>query len=125
MTRPEYGYTPAEFASLECNRCGDCCEDFSLGGKGPIELLRFNVVDYPVSSRPAMDFQIWLGGLTPTQRDSGWFYSCSRFERDASGLGSCTAHATRPGICSEFPYGRQITTYPNCSFNVPVVEFLD
>ena len=127
------------FDRIECNRCGDCCEDLFLnsdksdewgfwrhhGPLGWLELYAYfegREKDL-VNHFSPMDSMLFFGQLIPTLTETGSYsYACGYFERDADGLGICTIHDTRPSMCSEFPYGEP-TRYDRCTWNVELIDF--
>lgn len=108
--------TREEFKRIKCNRCGECCQRFSLGGLSPLELAGEWYRDPPGS----IDVSIWFGNLVPTQHSDGvWTYACSFF-RPAEGRrkAACIIHSRRPSVCRDFPYGEPAVHYPHCAWNV-------
>ena len=130
------------FDAIECNRCGSCCEGFFLSdpqwkelgpiGTGPIGMLvhreywrAHGLVDYEMDfdSDPRKSM-FWLGGLEPWQdEEERWRYRCPHFERDEEGLGVCGIWPERPEVCSDFPYGKPQTFWPECSWAVELLDF--
>lgn len=121
--RPEI--FPEQFARIECNRCGNCCEQFSLpfsplefitsGGLNSwtknAELRRAQKEDSGRRDHETSALS-WLAELEPLPDELQRFeaqghtlYSCPRFARDADGRGVCTIHARRPQVCVGFPNG--------------------
>ena len=130
----------AEFDLIECNRCGDCCERFHVpnGGDwrepphswwnhdGPLGFLEewaYNKAKgWEEPYFHPIDSMMFFGELVATQDEEGWWwYSCSRFRRDGLDCGTCTRHDTRPNMCREFPYGKPITAYDRCAWNVTLL----
>ncbi|KKM75188.1 hypothetical protein LCGC14_1392740 [marine sediment metagenome] len=69
-----------------------------------------------------MDSMLFFGQLVPVLTEDGYRYQCGYFERDADGLGVCTAYDQRPGMCSEFPYGKP-AQFERCSWNVELIDY--
>lgn len=122
----------AEFDRIACNRCGACCEGFTLDWD-PAERLedtRQNTLHYPDMTHeqtlveletivdmllPAPDHPAWVEWQ---EREGEALWTCRHFSRDADGLGSCGIYERRPWMCSSFPNGRPNRMYTRCSFNV-------
>jgi Fe-S-cluster containining protein len=145
MTRDEDGIplvTREEFEAIECNRCGVCCERIHM--PSPLVLAQ-------EMGRYARERALWpreaieeLGleaAMLDRERLIDWWsqfipvarveeagkplqyeYRCSRFYRDAEGLGCCTAYEDRPSTCRSFPNGRPMNAIAECSWNVRVIE---
>lgn len=139
------------FDGIECNRCGACCEKFSLstpdwsegrlwwnyrGPLGWLELwayreVRGQTIESAHGGPGGTNFaaMLFFGQLTATwteeteEEHGGWFYSCGHFRRDEERLGVCGIHETRPKMCSEFPYDKPITEWDDCSWNIELVDF--
>lgn len=111
--------TPEEHRALVCNRCGACCEDNPLP-HSPEELER-------IIADPALDpdRRAFAAGLAPVQPIvGGWQYRCRHFARDGDGLGVCTIYDSRPNVCRDFPLGRVVRRWPQCSWYVEIQEIL-
>ena len=149
MSRPVV--TRAEFAALTCNRCGDCCERFSL----PLTPLSF-IVDGGLDrwTRQALEDRytreaqeaarrllLWLAELEPLPEAEQRFESlafrnnrqsifrCARFVRESPSQGHCSIYEHRPDVCRNFPVnfpnGSGVdpeNLYEHCAFNVDVVD---
>lgn len=131
--------TEEEFAALECNRCGECCEGFffqtpiglaDLIGRHAIwekyrkaggEYLGFETMEQEI--RWYSHFEPLEGQLAPRRSAENTFrYRCDRFARDADGVGICTAYADRPRTCIDFPYGKPIHGFDNCVWAVDISD---
>jgi len=109
------------FESLVCNRCGRCCEGFTLCDASPLDLIK-TIGLYP-HSVGWMDYDVWIGQLIPLgSRDGGkWhWYRCPLMVRGGD-VGTCTVHDHRPGVCYHFPYGRS-SPYEGCPWHVEILE---
>jgi hypothetical protein len=119
LTRPQV--SREEFEKITCNRCGACCE--VLWQPSPLDmamLIGRNLIPAKVLA--------WWSDLEPvgtTDLNSAWTnaqqYRCLRFVRDAEGQGVCTQYDARPPLCANFPYGRPVRTFEDCSWNVTIV----
>ncbi len=116
---------PSEFAAIECNRCGACCTRFHLDEDPQMALDRA----LALGGRPETDAH--LRDLIVIARmaehlddapDGGAWYRCRNFQWEADGLGACTIHQNRPGMCRGFPYGETVPDIPTCSWNVRLVR---
>jgi Fe-S-cluster containining protein len=129
------------FDSIECNRCGECCEGFflelSTGNSlknmgGPIGMIEYREY-WRAHGMPAFEMtydtdltksMFWFGSLEPWQDDEGrWRYRCPHFSRDNDGLGVCGIYEDRPRVCSDFPYGKPQTFWDKCSWNVEILDY--
>jgi Fe-S-cluster containining protein len=134
MVRPKV--TREEFEQIECNRCGACCEKLWL--PSPLRLAEFlSAAESVINPSPEWQlenerFIAWLSALEPTGKVKRWAseedeathqYCCTRFERDASGAGFCTAYEDRPQACRNFPNGEPVWAegFEECSYNVEIV----
>ncbi|HLZ68720.1 MAG TPA: YkgJ family cysteine cluster protein [Dehalococcoidia bacterium] len=107
--------SPEEYRAIGCNRCGLCCED--IRGRHTPEQMRA-WLEAPDTDE---DRRRFLSGLEPVEPVAGgWRYRCRHFRRDAGGLGECTIHASRPLICSGYPYGRTVRQWTQCAWYVEV-----
>jgi Fe-S-cluster containining protein len=107
--------TPAQYRQITCNRCGLCCED--IRSLDPPAVVRRKVADLAVDA----DRRTFLSGLEPVEPiGQAWRYRCRHFARDATGLGVCTVHATRPDICRDYPYGGVVRSWQQCAWFVQV-----
>lgn len=132
--------TPTAYDKIGCNRCGQCCEGFTL--PSPVELASRNALNDPKMS-------LWLGELEPIDspfdehRGFGHrLYRCPRFKREADGRGVCTIYDRRPYTCEGFPHygvipnrGRVTvpahaeyrgiigTDYEHCAWRVEIWDF--
>jgi Fe-S-cluster containining protein len=107
--------TPEQYRTIECNRCGLCCEDIR-SASSPTEMAA-QIADPATEA----DRRRFLSGLVPaSQVGTGWRYRCTHFGRDADGLGRCGIHQTRPDVCRGFPYGRVVRSWRECSWFVEV-----
>ena len=130
-----------QFDEIECNRCGECCEGFSIASTGYSEQRDDGAIGWWLHAGPlgyievwaywqargekfepfGPDSDLWYAQLEPFwSEEHGWKYKCGHFERDADGLGVCTIYETRPPICSGYPYGRPQTEFEQCAWNVEV-----
>lgn len=88
-----------------CSQCGDCCESIFLSSSK--RRMRYLLANSPTeANRQDAEFILkhWHGGKRAKGGGTrGW--SCDAFDPDTR---LCTAHATRPPVCSGYPwYGRQ------------------
>ena len=109
--------SPEQYRALECNRCGLCCEDI------PVPLPPPDVAVLAEHEATNPDWRTFLSGLEPVEQvTDGWRYRCRHFTRDASGLGLCAIHATRPDVCRGFPYSQVVRRWRECAWYVQVVD---
>lgn len=109
------------FDDIECNRCGQCCENFTLNNS-PLQLLEYFARKTAHGFEP-QDPMLWTGQLEPKQQPDGSYrYSCGYFQRDPDGLGVCSIYDKRPDLCSRFPYGAPNDEFDQCAWNVQLVE---
>ncbi len=125
----------AEFEAIECNQCGDCCEEFNLR-QSPFELadsaaqldrLNFHALAYPrrdVESdrkwhRWAKEAPIPLRSAPLFSGERPWTYRCRFFVRDDADHGHCTVYEGRPPVCSNYPYGKP-ASFDRCAWNVEI-----
>lgn len=109
--------TPEQFRAIECNHCGDFCED--IRSQHAPECVAAMVDDRSLRD----DHRAFLTGLIPVGAvPGGWRFRCRHFSRDANGLGCCGIHATRPSVCRNFPFGGVVRTWPRCAWNVQIVD---
>jgi Fe-S-cluster containining protein len=107
--------TPAQYRAIACNRCGSCCDD--VRAEYDPDTVALLAADPNVDA----DRRRFLAGLEPiAQLAGGWRYRCRHFSRDADSLGLCAIYATRPQICSAFPYGRVVRNWSWCAWYVQV-----
>lgn len=129
------------FDAIECSRCGQCCEAITFPPefaerddkdrfgwwlhRGPLGWLELYGYYGGANGRfGPQDDMLWFGQLTPSVDNEGHYrYSCGFFEREPDGLGVCTIYADRPRMCSDFPYGRPVNSYPDCTWNVELIDF--
>ena len=125
------------FDALRCNRCGTCCEriafssEFNDSGwwqkRGPLGWLELWAYWMAKNIEPTwmqpQDSMLWFGQLTPFRDDEGAYrYSCSFLRRDGEKT-RCDIYATRPCLCSAFPYGKPTHSYPGCVWDVELIDF--
>ena len=107
--------TPGQYRTIECNRCGLCCEDIR-SASSPSEMV-VQLAD-PATDE---DRRRFLSGLVlVSEVRAGWRYRCTHFGRDPDGLGRCGIHQTRPDVCRGFPYGRVVRSWRECAWFVEV-----
>lgn len=118
----------AEFDRIACNRCGACCEGFTLNWNpaDQIERTRADERAFPGMSHEesVADLEKIVDMLLTTDRyiDQEPLWTCRHFSRDAEGLGVCGIYDHRPKMCSNFPYGMPNRLYTTCSWNVHIVK---
>lgn len=125
----------AGFAKIECNRCGNCCESMVLDFD-PADRLNWlkadpdrcigDPHDHLTHEESVAQGEMILEMLESTGEvnDRGEKkYKCLNFSRDVEGKGLCGVYASRPGLCSRFPYGAP-SSFPGCSWDVRVVAKL-
>lgn len=107
--------SPDEYRAIECNRCGDCCEDIrAIDGPETIDAM----ADDPANDA---DRRRFLAGLLPVGKALvGWRYRCRHFSRDGTGLGVCGVYGDRPAVCRWFPGGHTVRVWPKCAWYVEV-----
>lgn len=128
------------FDKIECNRCGQCCEGFTLSAAdgrhwnlgGPLGMIEYReywqargeTYDSATAYDPdPVKSMLWVGSLEPWKDDEGrWRYRCPHFYRD-EGLGVCGIYEDRPRVCSAFPYSKPVTSWDECSWNVEILDF--
>lgn len=140
--------TREEFDKIECNRCGACCEAFWQ--PGPLEMAMMigklqidkRIFDYysdeDLMMMAGWSFDQyfndlahikWWSDIEPVDgvyNEYGTLkYRCHRFQRLPDGLGFCTQHETRPNVCRNFPYGKTVHDYKDCSWNVIIEDETD
>lgn len=118
----------AEFAAIQCNRCGVCCEALYLDYSPARKLWQINQSDRHFEGMTHMesvrDAQMVADMLEPTgevSHEGRHIYRCTYFKRDDAGLGVCTVYDKRPRMCSRFPYGKP-ATFKGCTWNVHLVH---
>ena len=135
------------FDAIECSRCGQCCENVLLSHehatepdeegrvgwwhyRGPLGWLEYYA--YWMAERGRVngfgsaegDDMLWFGQLEPFQDEEGrWRYRCGHFSRDQEGVGVCGIYEKRPRICEDFPYGKPVSGYDQCTWNVELLDF--
>lgn len=123
--------TQEEFDKLKCNRCGDCCELFTL--PTPIEMadvMNWLNIKFINSTEPAAVngrlTALWLSDIEPLDEDfspvkgNRMKARCLRFVRIDENTGACSRYEERPSACSDFPYRVPQKDWKRCSFNVEV-----
>lgn len=115
--------TEDEFKKLECNRCGECCQRFVMGGVTPDDLAKeIAAGSYRDPDPDVIDANEWLAALVATQDPDGvWVYACPFYSVDAGdGLPGCTIYERRPTGCRDLPYGRPMPDWSSCVWNVRI-----
>ena len=123
------------FDKLECNRCGACCRILQFGSdqdepddrgyvgwwrhQGPLGYLEL----YAYYEKRDVDFfssfsAEWFGQLIPSYVDGRWRYECQYLVKN-----ECSIYESRPTICSDFPYGHPVETYPGCVWDVALIDY--
>lgn len=142
MIPPPRSVTPDEFAAIECNRCGDCCEAFTLPSPLQMALRGYLDLDDPVITwarslhpdRRCVDVSRreravtieWIGSLIPL--DGGphapgeILYRCPAFRRLSPDQGECQRYGRRPFACRDFPNGHSVLVYDRCAWAVQIQE---
>jgi Fe-S-cluster containining protein len=86
----------------ECNRCGACCEDISLGTGCDETVLGRLAADWEAWGDEAPDAKFILTYWDAEVYDEGEVrFTCQRFDPMTR---LCTAHDERPPVCREFPW---------------------
>lgn len=123
------------FNKLACNRCGECCRILRFGQdygsepddegrvgwwrhQGPLGFLELYVYFEKRGAEFASFPMEWFGQLIPSFVDGNWRYECQYLIGD-----ECSIYKARPDICSDFPYGRPVATYPGCVWNVTLIDY--
>ena len=124
-----------EFRKLECNQCGERCEDFTL--PWPLELVTRLGVLYPNGRKGDSAFwhteyrrrQRWIWDVEPiAEMGTALRYRCNRLVRHDDGTASCSAYEGRPMACEQFPFWPDkpiapvVLSYTSCSWHVEVVD---
>lgn len=123
------------FDKIKCSRCGECCRILQFGSdidehdeegrvgwwrhQGPLGYLEL----YAYYEEREVDFfssfsDLWYGQLIPSLVDGRWRYECQYLVGD-----ECSIYETRPSICSGFPYGKPVNTYPGCVWDVTLIDY--
>ena len=127
--------TLAEFEAIECNQCGDCCEEFNTR-LSPFQMaaradqlekwIYWRPLYTEAEKRSAMaqcrwerEAPILLESLPSSDRTRPWTYRCRFFERDDPDRGHCMVYAGRPPMCSKFPYDKP-ANFDRCAWNVEI-----
>lgn len=138
---PPRQVTYEEFRKLECNQCGECCEDFTL--PWPLEIVtRLGGLSPNAMEDSSEQWQIeyerryrWLWDVEPIAdasvgKNRSLRYRCHRLVRLDDGKARCSAYEDRPQACEWFPRhpGRPsnpppvVVGYKSCSWNVEIVD---
>lgn len=131
---------------MSCNRCGKCCEEFTLP-YSPDEVWR-EVARHLGSWLKSEENLFFLQGAVPVRRlHAGppgykglvpslrpvewWLYRCLHFRRDDDGKGVCTIYDHRTYVCLNYaaaylggdlyhPREQQFPLHQSCAFYRPV-----
>lgn len=102
---------------MEAKRCtGDCCKVFSLPYTPEQLKEKFDNNRLDKRDRQVPGMVIYLG---QHEKYEGWpttglpehLYTCKNFDRETN---NCMVYETRPGMCSDYPYGTRCR-YESCT----------